>query len=106
MPRTVESIVECHEAAQALRRAGKPIWAYKVDVSVPWRDETLFFEQRRDAIVSIFKKHPWVTQDNMHGWDLQDLIEELAEVSNEEQFNEVWDAIYDEADADRVWIAR
>lgn len=32
MPRTTEHIVACHEHATALRRAGKPIWAHKVNL--------------------------------------------------------------------------
>jgi hypothetical protein len=104
MPRTVESIVQCHEAAQELRRAGHSIWTYEVDVSGPWRDEMLTFEERRNAIIAILRKHPWINQDNWHGWDLQDLVEELTTADTEDDFNEIWDALYDEADYDRVWI--
>ena len=32
MPRTAEHIVSCHMHATALRRAGKPIWAHKINL--------------------------------------------------------------------------
>lgn len=32
MPRTAEHIVACHQHATALRRAGKPIWSYKINL--------------------------------------------------------------------------
>lgn len=39
MPRSIDSIMAAHEAAGALRRAGKPIWTYKVDIKPILRED-------------------------------------------------------------------
>jgi hypothetical protein len=101
MPRTIESIVESHRAATELRKAGRPIWTYKVILKDIFHNDDLTFEQRRDAIVRRLRKSPWA-KDN---YTLSEYLDELADAEDADDFDYVWDAIYDEADRDRVWIA-
>lgn len=101
MPRTIESIVESHRAAAALRAAGRPIWAHRINLADVFRNDELSFEQRRDALVRRIRKSPWA-KDN---YSLGEMLDELADGTTVEDFDYVWDAIYDEADRDRVWIA-
>ncbi len=107
MPRTVDHIVETHRVAQARRDVGQPIWAHRIDVSHVFHNEDMTFEQRRDAIVRILRASPWLREDTgnlMHLWTLQELVDELAETRDGDEFDGPWDALYDEADYDRVWI--
>lgn len=100
MSRTIEHIVETHQIATARRKAGLPIWDGKFDVSDVFHNAELSFEQRRDAITSRLAASAWSRQSRT----VEDLADELADVETVEEFGAVWDAIYDEADADRVWI--
>lgn len=78
-------------------------WKHKVDLSDVWADESLTFEQRRDAIVRRLRAGAWTRYD-LEG-TLDCLLDELAEAENEDDFNAVWAWVYDWADADkRLWI--
>lgn len=101
MPRDIEHIVDTHRAAQKRRAAGLPVWDRTIDLRPVWRNENLTFEQRRDAIVKRIRNSGWITDDSLH---LDGLVEELGDVEAVDEFDAVWDAIYDEADSDRVWI--
>jgi hypothetical protein len=103
MPDTVEHRVEMYQLAQERRAAGKPVWDRRVDVSAVFRNEELAYEERRDAIVEIIRNSPWFKQYDEDD-DLPQFVEELAD-AGEDEFRYPWDAIYDIADADRVWIA-
>ncbi len=92
-----------HRVAQERRAAGKPVWDRKISLAGVFHDPDLAFEQRRDAIVEIIRNSPWFKQYE-EGDDLPQLVEELAGIE-EDEFRYPWDAIYDIADADRVWIA-
>lgn len=112
MPRTVEHIVACHQHARARVADGLPVWAHTINLAGVFHDETLTFEERRDRIVMIIRAHLWlnVVPDTrimgslFHLWDLQELVDELAETTEPDGFNVVWDDLCDEADYDRVWI--
>src|ERR1700748_2911454 len=103
MPDTVEHRVEMHQLASERRAAGTPVWDRRIDVSSVFRNEELAYEERRDAIVKIIRDSPWFKQYD-EGDELPQLVEELAEAA-EDEFRFPWDAIYDIADYDRVWIA-
>lgn len=81
-----------------------PRWLYKVDVKNVFYDDELTFEQKKRAIVLRLKRSEWVRSKNE--WDdLVMLVEELEDSADVKEFDFVWDAIYDEADYDRCWIA-
>lgn len=103
MSRTVESILDAHQAATARRAAGQPVWEYRINLGHVFRDEALTFEERRDAIVGVLTRSRWMREA---GEDdiLTALVEELGDAPDAEEFDEVWDAIYDRANADRAWI--
>lgn len=104
MPDTADHRVEMHRIASQRRAEGKPIWDRKIQLKDVFHNESLAFDQRRDAIVSRIKASGWLEgrDDSDH---LVLLVEELAEVGDADAFDEVWSDIYDEADHDRVWIA-
>ena len=99
--RDIESMLRNHAAATALRAAGQPIWRHKIDLRHVFREERLTFEQRRDAIVRRLRTSAWAVGNP----EVLELADELADTADGDQFDQVWDAVYDQADEDRVWIA-
>lgn len=104
MPRTADHIGGVHALAAGLRKAGKPIWAHRVNVADIWNDDDLAFEQKRDGIAARLKASSW-----LKGRDEFDAVviavEGLEQAEDYDEFNGWWDELYDHADFDRVWIA-
>ena len=100
MARTIDSIVASHRAAQERRDQGRPIWDRKIRLGDVFRNEDMTFEQSRDAIVDRIRR----TGGADDNYTVGELLDELADTDDGDAFDEVWDLIYDEADADRVWI--
>jgi hypothetical protein len=63
----------------------------------------LTFEQRRDRIAQRLQATKWY-KDSEPGDAIYELTQEIADSVDAEEFESTWDAIYDEADYDRVWI--
>lgn len=80
-------------------------WKYTVHgVKDAINDDDLGFEETRDRVVSALRASAWFrSADEYH--DLPDLVEDLAETVEVEEFDAVLGAIYDGADYDRAWIA-
>ena len=92
-----------HELASGLRKAGQPVWQHHIDVSDAFHNTDLEFEQRRDQIVHAFKTSAWVKSlDDFHL--MHTLLDELGDMEDEDSFDIVWNAIYDECDYARTWI--
>lgn len=72
---------------------------WKQTINIDWTGET--FEDRRDATVAALQASGWVEKND----NLDMLVDELSDTDNEDYFDLVWYAIYDEADYDRVWLA-
>lgn len=86
-------------------------WTHTVDVSVPWRDESLPLAEKTARIVAAFRRRfPEgcdVNDSAFAGADLDDLLADLTDAAatdDPEAFDEVWSAIYDWADDNGVWI--
>jgi uncharacterized protein YozE (UPF0346 family) len=79
------------------------VWQQTIRLGDVFHDESLTFDQRRDQIVERLRQSRWFKHRDAFDM-LADLIEELAGTENESDFDEVWNSIYDEADADKVWI--
>lgn len=77
-------------------------WLLTVNLADVFRNEELTFEERRDAIVQRIRASGWITEDD---YSLDNLVEELGDAEDTDEFDAVWDVLYDHADADRVWIA-
>ena len=73
-------------------------WQEKIDLKSlfgQFQDDKLSFEQVRDKVVSKLQKSKRLDQE---------LVEELGETENQDYFNYALNAIYDDADANLVWI--
>ena len=103
MPRTAEHRAEMFQLAQERKHAGLPVWNRKIKLGDVFHNEDMTFEQRRDSIVSRVRASCWlIGRDEFD--DLVLLVEDLATAEDAREFDEMWDAIYDIADYDRVWI--
>jgi hypothetical protein len=128
MPRTIEHIVGCHEAAQALRKAGKPIWKKQIDVlSIIHEDQQNESPEHICAISNriarlIRNKAPASHFDVFHDYfdsDFVDAVESMESCTIKELavdkangveavdiFNGWLESIYDWADVNRIWLGR
>lgn len=93
-----------HHLATERRKAGKPPWEHRINLSDVWRDDGLSFEQKRDAVVHRIRASTWFKGYDESD-DLPQFTEELAGTQDIGEFDLVMVEIYDIADADRVWIA-
>lgn len=81
---------------------------WKHTLKLPFfHDEELGLEEKTDKIVDLIKKAKWFDEVNYNG-ELEDFLEELTDAGKEDnvdQFDAVWDYIYDIFDAHRIWVA-
>lgn len=103
MPHTAEHRADMFRLAQERKSLGLPSWDRKIRLAEVFRNEDMGFEQRRDAIVARLLASSWLRERGDYD-DLSDLIVDLGEAADVGEFDRVWDAIYDLADEDRVWI--
>lgn len=104
MPNTPDHKAEMYRLAQERRKAGKPSWEHKINLADVFHNDSLTFEERRDAIVRRIRETAWFKGYGEFD-SLPQLVEELADTENASEFDGPWEWIYDIADADRVWIA-
>lgn len=78
-------------------------WKQTIRLGDIFRNEALAFLERRDAIVSRLRNSSWVKNKDEFD-ELPQYIEELANADTDEAYESAMHAIYDEADADRVWL--
>lgn len=98
-----EHRVQTHRIAVGRRAVGQPGWAQRIYLGDVFHNEDLTFVQRRDAVMRRLRASRWV-RDSGDDTALTMLLDDLAEAADAEEFDEVWDEIYDIADYDRVWI--
>lgn len=111
MARTIESIMDARDAAEARRRAGLHIWQYRVRIKHllegDWTDETVADLGRQ--VARIIDTSAWAAAERLEAAQggctpVADLVEELRDVEDMRHFDQVLDELYDQADADRAWI--
>lgn len=78
-------------------------WKRTLNLAAVFHNEELTFGQRRDRITARLRASAWYKSKEV-GDELRVLVADLDDALDEAQFDRVWGAIYDEADADRVWI--
>lgn len=128
MPRTVEHIVACHQAASTLRKAGKPIWPKTINVkAIIHEDQENESPEHISAISAriaklIRLKAPKQYFDVGHAdfdFDFVDAVEAMESCTVKEltddkangveavdMFNDWMEAIYDWADSNRIWLGK
>lgn len=127
MPRTIESIVECHQVARARRRAGRPIWDLKIPVRSVLHDyeragDDLRPEQAAELSQRLYKllmttiPQEWLAHDHPnYSQDLEDVLDALKDATAAsfensdfgspcDQVDDMLEQIYDWGDKMRVWL--
>lgn len=129
MPRTIESIVECHRVASARRRAGKPIWDVTLrlkDLMAPYKEagddltasQAVELSKKIGAMLELQVPKPWREVDHEnYCMDFEDLVQRFAQASESdftptreypndpvEVINEWLDELFDWGDRYRVWL--
>lgn len=129
MPRTIESIVECHRAARVRRRAGKPIWDVTLrvkDLMEPYKEfgddltaaQAIELSHKIGALLDAKVPAAWREANHAnYSLDFEDLVERFAQASVSDftptkehpdepvdVVNQWLDELYDWGDAFRVWI--
>lgn len=82
---------------------GTAAWKHKVEIGDILWEPFDTYEEYRDALVDRFRQNPAILEDGDNGEELAGLLEELADTTSPEEFDYVWDSIYDLAD-DRKWL--
>jgi hypothetical protein len=103
MPGTAEHRADMFALVQERQRAGLPVWDRKLSFRGLFHNDSLTFEQSRDAIVARLRSSAWLTGRDEFD-ELVCAVEELSEAPSVSDFDQVWDLIYDIADDERVWI--
>ena len=76
-------------------------WLHKLRLADVFHNDDLTLEQRRDEIVRRIKAAPFYDEED---YDLFYIVDELADTDTAEWMDQVWDAFYDWADINRVWV--
>ena len=74
-------------------------WRARLNLVDVFHDENRSFEERRDEIVKRMRKLP-----NLDEWQVE-ITDNLADAPDIPTFDSWWDAFYDWADDNRVWVA-
>lgn len=121
MPRTLESIVECHQAATELCKAGKPVWRKSLNIKrFLNRSPDDLSEENAARVANEIgaylrnKLAAELTAEDCD-FDLEEIVEQLEQLragdfeddptwSVREDLNARLDELYDWADRERVWL--
>lgn len=76
-------------------------WDHRLNLADVFHNDDLTFEAKRDEIVHRIKAARFYRDDD---WTLWSVVDELADTTDTDDFDNVWDAFYDWADAHRVWV--
>ncbi len=126
MPRTVDHIVSCHQAAAARREAGRPIWDKRIDVkAIIHEDQGNESPEHISAISQRISrllrtrapKSYFDIGHNDFDFDFVDAVEAMESCTVEvlaqdkangsepvDMLNDWLETIYDWADVNRIWL--
>lgn len=119
MPATPEHKAEIHALARSRINAGKPVWAETLDLTgVPrlegddvYDDDK--FRDYRDRVVARIKTSRWYKtkgtpdadpDDGALGENLWEVVENLGDTEDVDEWFDWFDRFYDLADYARVWV--
>lgn len=126
MPRTIESILACHQAAHSLRAKGKPIWPMRIDIKSILREEahdespehvTRIANRIAKMLRAYLPRSAFDEKSDTVDFDFIDAIEMMeacttaslasdADNGHEavDMLNRWLETLYDWADANRLWL--
>lgn len=129
MPRTIESIVACHQEAAVRRRAGKPAWALTLPLKglmAPYKEagddltaeRAIELGHKIGSMLASRVPEAWRKPENAnYSMDFEDMVDRFSQASvadftptkdwpdsPTEVINEWLDELYDWGDRYRVWL--
>lgn len=78
-------------------------WKHKLNLADVFHNEDLAFEEIRDIVVSRIKASSFY-REAKESMDFEGIVDELGEAETVDQFDFIWDAVYDYADDYDCWI--
>lgn len=103
MPRTIEHIVETHQVAAERRKAGQPVWDFRVEIKKYLHNENLSFGQVRDSVTRALRGSTWFASEDEFS-RLHEVVDGLSDAEDVEEFDGWLDEVYDLADEQRAWL--
>ena len=82
------------------------VWKHRLIISDFFHDDSLSLSEKTDKLTERIKRSRWL-EGLFYKDELEDLLEELkdaVETGDENDWNQVWDLIYDVFDSERVWV--
>lgn len=76
-------------------------WQKTIDLVDVWNSTELSFAEKRDIVVERVRKSGWPNENSV----LSGLLDQMTDLDDVQEFDFLWDQVYDEADWDRVWIS-
>lgn len=76
-------------------------WHSSIDLGYVFHDNDLSFTERRDTIVQRISTASFYDADDLQ---LADIVYELSQAEDAEEFDFLWDEFYDWADVNGVWV--
>ena len=78
------------------------VWKYRVDVRPWFHRSDLTLAEKRDAIVRAIRRSEWWR--NHRDEDVEDVCCELEDAQTVDEFDAVWNDLYDVANEHRAWL--
>lgn len=100
MARTLDSIVNAHQAALERRNNDKPIWDRRL------RIKHLLSRDMSDEVAQrVARASSWMKDGEERNTELANIVRKFGRAKTVKALNGALGHLYDLADADRVWIA-
>lgn len=84
-------------------------WKHTLKLGDVFHAEDMTFPERRDAIVARIRAAGWfkraaADEDFDFGYEITNIVDDLADADDPSAFDAAWEAFYDWADEQRVWV--
>lgn len=80
-----------------------PVWNKTINLGDVWTDPVLDFNEKVEKITERIKESGW-RAITPHSHTFDELIARLDHATTVPEFDQIFSAVYDLADLDRVWI--
>ena len=82
-------------------------WRHTLKIDDIFGDDGIPFFERRDTIVARIRAAGWYQKaaaDEDDGYEISDIVEDLAASACARDFDAAWSNFYDWADSTRIWV--
>jgi hypothetical protein len=79
-------------------------WRHHIWLGDVFHDDSLSFEERRDAIVARLREDTWIADHDSPPFKARQAIGKMSDAEESDAFDAAWDLMYDWADQNKCWI--